>query len=197
MYKGCKMQEITGYLYTNWIECQLNDDPTLTTRNRIVYARPIKIYKNIDNTLKFVFKNQDQKRIHINAYTLTMYIFSSNSFTGNQVVTNNTTSVSYADDSSLQYLDDGSSLFTDNLTGADTGALVTVELDILDDGSTSATRGIATVTIPRESLDSLTGDSYYYSVKSSTPGSFDTVIYSDDNYGVRGTVEILSGHYPA
>ena len=197
MYKGCKMQEITGYLYTNWIECQLNDDPTITTRNRIVYARPIQIYKNIDNTLKFVFKNQDQKRVHINAYTLTMYIFSSNSYTGNQVVSDNTTAVSYADDSSLQYLDDGSSLITNNLPGADTSTLITVELDMLDDGSTSATRGVATVTIPQESLVGLAGDSYYYSIKASTPGSFDTVVYSDANFGVRGTVNILSGHYPA
>jgi hypothetical protein len=191
------MQEITGYLYTNWVECQLNDDPTITTRNRIVYARPIQIYKNIDNTLKFVFKNQDQKRIHVNAYTLTLYIFSTNSYTVNQVVSDDITAVSYADDSSLQYLDDGSSLFTNNITSSASGALMAVELDMLDDGSSSATRGVATVTISQEALAGFAGDSYYYSIKASTPGSFDSVVYSDANFGARGTVEIISGHYPA
>tara|TARA_B110000977_G_scaffold157523_1_gene200638 strand:+ start:2336 stop:2893 length:558 start_codon:yes stop_codon:yes gene_type:complete len=163
-----------------------------------VYARPIQIYKNIDNTLKFVFKNQDQKRIHIDGYTITMSIFGTNSFTGNQVLVNKLDAQSYSDDGSTQqYLDDGSSLFTDGVVGADYGALLEPTLTILDDGSTSSTRGVATVVISAENLANLSSDSYYYSLRAvltAAPAN-DVVIYSDDNFGVRNTIEILSGHY--
>lgn len=195
------MQEITGYLYTNWVECQLDEDPYIKTRNRIVYARPIKLYKNIDNTLKFVFKNQDQKRININHLTMSLSIFSSNSYTANQIVADRLTANSVNDDgSTLNTLDDGSSLFEDNAP-AGYGALLEVDLEILDDGSTSATKGVAKAVIQSGTLDDLPGDSYYYSVKAIDTtileGSDDVVVYSDDNFGVRGTVEILSGHYTA
>ena len=194
------MQTVTGYLYTNWVECQINDDPSLTTRNRVVYARPIQIYKNIDNTLKFVFKNDDQKRVHINNYTISMSIFSTNSYSGNQVTTGPQDAASYSDDGSTQqYLDDGSSLFTDAVVGPDFGALLEVDLEILDDGSTSATRGVATAVIQSTALSHLSSDSYYYSIRAIDTtileGSNDVVIYSDANYGARGTVEILSGHF--
>lgn len=194
------MQTVTGYLYNNWVECQINTDSDATTRNRIVYARPIKIYRNIDNTLKFVFKNQDQRRIHIYDYTITMSIFSTNSYTGNQITTGNLTVGSYTDDgSTAQYLDDGSSLFTDAITGPDNGALLEVDLTVLDDGSSSATRGVASAIIRAESLATLSGDSYYYSLRAfdnTVLGTADDiVIYSDANYGARNTIEILSGHF--
>ena len=183
------MQEITGYLYTNWIECQLNDDTTTAIRNRIVYARPIQLYKNIDNTLKFVFKNQDQKRVFIDGYTLTMYIFNTNSLSANQVVSDNTTSIAYDDNGTAQSMDDDSTLF---VNGA---SLLALPLTVLDDGSTSATKGVAKVTIASEQLSNLTTDSYYYSIRADAD-SLETIVYSDDNFGVRGTVNILAGHYP-
>lgn len=183
------MQEITGYLYTNWIECQLNDDTTTAIRNRIVYARPIQLYKNIDNTLKFVFKNQDQKRVFIDGYTLTMYIFNTNSLSTNQVVADNTSSIAYDDNGTSTSLDDDSTLFVDG------SALLTINLTVTDDGSSTASKGVASVTITKEQLANLTTDSYYYSIKA-VSGVTENIVYSDDNYGVRGTVNILAGHYP-
>jgi hypothetical protein len=184
------MQEITGYLYTNWVECQINDSSTTNIRNRIVYARPIQLYKNIDNTLKFVFKNQDQKRVYIDGYTFTMYIFNTNSLSVNQVVTNATTSIAYDDAGTVQTLDDNSTLFQDG------ASLLTIPLTVLDDGSTSSAKGVASVTITSEQLSNLTTDSYYYSIRADIDSS-ETIVYSDDNFGVRGTVNILAGHYPA
>ena len=95
-------------------------------------------------------------------------------------------------------MDEDQSLFTNNISGTPaTGALIEIGLTITDDGSTNSTRGVATATITQESLAALAGDSYYYSIKALTSGSADAVVYSDDNFGVRGTVNILSGHYPA
>lgn len=41
-------------------------DPTIfTTRNRVVYTRPIKIYQGIDNPIQVIVKNQDQKNVNL------------------------------------------------------------------------------------------------------------------------------------
>ena len=46
-------------------------DPTIfTTRNRVVYSRPIKVYQGIDNPIQIVVKNQDQKSVDLNGYSL-------------------------------------------------------------------------------------------------------------------------------
>ena len=46
-------------------------DPTIfTTRNRVVYSRPIKVYQGIDNPIQIVVRNQDQKSVDLNGYSL-------------------------------------------------------------------------------------------------------------------------------
>jgi len=57
------MQTVNAYLYENIVEVQVLDPTIFTTRNRVVYSRPIKIYQGIDNPVQVVVKNQDQKRI--------------------------------------------------------------------------------------------------------------------------------------
>ena len=63
--------------------------PIITTRNRVVYSRPIKVYQGIDNSIQLVVKNQDQKPVNLTGYTvqidiqdpnnqLTAYSFSAN-----------------------------------------------------------------------------------------------------------------------
>lgn len=60
------MTAITSYLYDNKIIVQiLDDDPSIKTRNRIVYQRPIEIYRGADNPITIYFKNQDQKPANI------------------------------------------------------------------------------------------------------------------------------------
>lgn len=59
------MQRINAYLYPNRIEVQAEVDPTITTRNKIVYARTVKIHRGIDNTVVFNVKNSDQKPVNL------------------------------------------------------------------------------------------------------------------------------------
>jgi len=68
------MQRITAFIYQNRIEVLADIDPSLTTRNKIVYARTIKIYRGMDNTVVFQLKNSDQKPINISNYSVTMSI---------------------------------------------------------------------------------------------------------------------------
>lgn len=69
------MQQITSYLIQPQIEVELFDLTEPKIRNRIVYARNIKVYKGVDNTVRLVFKNQDQKNVAILDKTIMMYIF--------------------------------------------------------------------------------------------------------------------------
>ena len=118
-----------------------------------------------------------------------MYIFNTNSLSTNQVVADNTSSIAYDDNGTSTPLDDDSTLFVDG------SALLTINLTVTDDGSSTASKGVASVTITKEQLANLTTDSYYYSIKA-VSGATENIVYSDDNYGVRGTVNILAGHYP-
>ena len=66
------MPLIYSYLYNNKHTVQLLDmnDPTLTTRNRPVYQRPVTIYQGIDNPVVIVFKNQDQKPVDVTGLSI-------------------------------------------------------------------------------------------------------------------------------
>lgn len=66
------MHHISSYLYDNKIQVLLLDqDVTLTTRNRIVYSRTVKVYDNIDNVITIAFRNSDQKSANIVGKTFT------------------------------------------------------------------------------------------------------------------------------
>jgi hypothetical protein len=64
------MQTIDVYWYKNILEVQVIDPTIFSTRNRIVYARNIKIYQGIDNPIHVVTKNQDQKAVDLTGYDL-------------------------------------------------------------------------------------------------------------------------------
>ena len=70
------MQRVSAYVYANRVDIQADIDPLLTTRNRIVYARIIKIHRGIDNTIVFTVKNSDQKPINLTGHTAHFYIIS-------------------------------------------------------------------------------------------------------------------------
>lgn len=62
------MQKISSYLYSNRIEVIANvalDPSTCPVEWKIVYQKPIKIYKGVDNVIELEVKNADQKRIDI------------------------------------------------------------------------------------------------------------------------------------
>jgi hypothetical protein len=70
------MQSNNIYYYANAVDVQLDLDPTITTRNRIVYQRTVKIYKGVDNTLQFNFKNSDQKAVNITGWDVSFNVIS-------------------------------------------------------------------------------------------------------------------------
>jgi hypothetical protein len=68
---------ISSYLYPNIFTVQLLDyeDPAIQTRrNRVVYQRPIEIYRGADNPITIKFKNQDQKSANIAGLSFSGYI---------------------------------------------------------------------------------------------------------------------------
>ena len=89
------MQQVTSYLYDNTILVQIDSDPEIKQRNRVVYTRPLKIYKGVDNLLKVKFLNSDQKPANVAVYTMTFnliddYVFNNAStvFSSNITVVN-------------------------------------------------------------------------------------------------------------
>ena len=74
------MITIQSYLYDNIIPVQILDPGLLArTRNRTVYNRTVKLYKNIDNTITLQVRNQDQKSVDITYTTFSFYVMNSTS----------------------------------------------------------------------------------------------------------------------
>ena len=59
------MQYVTGYILTNLLDVQMHTDG-LERRFEKVYERPIKLYREFDNSFTIVVKNQDQKKQFVN-----------------------------------------------------------------------------------------------------------------------------------
>ena len=64
------MITVKTYLYPNTAKVQIFDPTIFTTRNRVVYSRPIKVYQGIDNPIQIVCMNQDQKAVDLTGYAL-------------------------------------------------------------------------------------------------------------------------------
>jgi len=60
----------------------------------------------------------------------------------------------------------------------------------------NAAKGQALVTLDDNDLLDLPATYYNYTVAVTSGEGTDEVAYSDDNYGVRGTLQVLDGHYP-
>lgn len=58
------MQSISGYLYRQAIELIIMDSGP-HRENTLVYAKPLQIYKGIDNTIRLLIKNQEQKLLSL------------------------------------------------------------------------------------------------------------------------------------
>lgn len=64
------MTTIQTYLYPNIVEVQFWDPAIFTTRNRVVYAKPVTIYQGVDNPIQVLIKNQDQKPVNLTGYSM-------------------------------------------------------------------------------------------------------------------------------
>ena len=74
------MITIQSYLYDNIIPVQILDPGLVArTRNRTVYNRTVKLYKNIDNTVTLQVRNQDQKSVDLTGTTLSFYVMNATS----------------------------------------------------------------------------------------------------------------------
>jgi hypothetical protein len=59
------VQPILGYLYKQVITVVKNADFTPYRENQLVYAKPLQIYKGVDNRFQFLIKNADQKPVSL------------------------------------------------------------------------------------------------------------------------------------
>lgn len=64
------MQTVNAYFYQNQVEVQVFDPTIFSTRNRVVYTRPIKVYQGVDNPVQVTVKNQDQKSVDLTGYVM-------------------------------------------------------------------------------------------------------------------------------
>jgi hypothetical protein len=64
------MITVKAYIYPNTAEVQVFDPAIFTTRNRVVYSRPIKVYQGVDNPIQVIIRNQDQKKVNMTGYTV-------------------------------------------------------------------------------------------------------------------------------
>ena len=75
-------------------------------------------------------------------------------------------------------------------------AVVTRTLKILDDGSTQASKGTASVDITEGDLLPLDAKFYEYSIMEVLTDGSTLVTYADTNYVSGGSIEVLDGAYP-
>jgi hypothetical protein len=71
------MQQINSYIYDNTILVQVDTDPEIEQRNRVVYTRTINCYQGVDNLIKVKVQNQDQKPVNIANTTLVFSVIDS------------------------------------------------------------------------------------------------------------------------
>ena len=141
------MPLITSYLYQNIFTVQLLDyeNPDIQNiRNRVVYQRPIEIYRGADNPITIKFKNQDQKSANIAG--LTFYGFLIDYLKGNVV--------------------------------ANVGVTVS-----------NVSTATANVMLTDSFLNTLPQNKYKLAFLAHD-GSFNTPVYSDDNFKVYAEVNI-------
>ena len=68
------MQTLDVFLYKNILEVQVLDPAIYSVRNRIVYAKTIKVYQGIDNPIHIVTKNQEQKPADLTGHLMQVEI---------------------------------------------------------------------------------------------------------------------------
>lgn len=75
-------------------------------------------------------------------------------------------------------------------------SVLTRNLSILDDGSTTSTKGTASITVTEGDLLTLDAKFYNYAIREVASDNSRTVTFADTSYNAAGTVEVLDGAYP-
>ena len=216
------MQKISTYLYPNRIQL-LADLAAFTVEYTNVYQRPIKLYKGIDNTLEFEFKNADQKRISITPYTLTLTVMDNSgqlvfqedvvqataTLAGiNYSLTSNVATITLDQDCGLVTGDTvtfiaGPVVATGAAITVLTTTTFTVPFTYADIASTSLSfsivatpaylKGIGTSVVGADSIANLDVQTLRYSVADLTNN---ILFYGDTRFGASGTLDILDSAFP-
>jgi hypothetical protein len=99
------------------------------------------------------------------------------------------------EDQKSQFVD--SRIFEFNLIDTETNrSVLTRNLTIVDDGSSTSTKGQASVTLTEGDLLQLDAKFYNYSVREVATDGTRTVTFADTAYNSAGTAEVLTGGYP-
>jgi hypothetical protein len=59
------MITVQTYLYPQIVQVQFWDSTIFSTRNNEVYAKPVKVFKGIDNPVQVRVRNQDQRNVNM------------------------------------------------------------------------------------------------------------------------------------
>ncbi len=73
---------------------------------------------------------------------------------------------------------------------------MTRNLTILDDGSTTSSKGTASINVTEGDLLELDAKFYNYAIREVAADNSRTVTFADTAYNAAGTVEVLDGAYP-
>jgi len=68
------MQKLNGYIETQYLSVLYSPDTTTVNRSRTVYARPIKLYRGITNTVQLRLLDNDQKSVNVSNKTFVLNI---------------------------------------------------------------------------------------------------------------------------
>jgi len=90
------MQQINSYIYDNTVVVQLDTDPTIEQRNRVVYTRTIQLYGGVDNIIKVKVQNADQKPYDVTNHALIFTIIDDYVVANANVVYMNTVNIANA-----------------------------------------------------------------------------------------------------
>ena len=101
------MQQIYGYLYPQIINVVKNSDLILDRENQLFYAKPLQIYKGVDNRFKFVIKDSDQKPVSLLQSTVLFNLIDS---TSQELVLTRNLNLTYTRDGFATALIEGSVL---------------------------------------------------------------------------------------
>ena len=75
-------------------------------------------------------------------------------------------------------------------------SVLTRNLTILDDGSTTSSKGTASINVTEGDLLELDAKFYNYAIREVAADNSRTVTFADTAYNAAGTVEVLDGAYP-
>lgn len=145
------MQKLNGYIETPYLAVLYSPSTSTVNRSKIVYARPLKLYRGINNTMQLRLLDNDQKAVDITGKTFVFNI-----------------------------VDPTTHLVIKNKTGV----------------IANATQGKVDFTFTSTDLSSAYAGKLKYSIHEEDGlGNRTRIVYSDDDYGADGVLQMFDSPY--